>query len=79
MRKKTTPKKKVIPKKTSSKKTSYKKTSSKKITPKKKVTTQRRKEETVLTKIKNVFDDIKTLLPGESAVKEPDQYKSKIK
>lgn len=78
MRKKTTPKKKVIPKKTSSKKTSYKKTSSKKITPKKKVTTQRRKK-TVLTKIKNVFDDINTLLPGESALKEPDQYKSKIK
>ena len=76
MRKKTTPKNKVILKKTSSKKTSHKKTSSKKTTPKKKVATERRKEETVLTKIKNMFDDtaakIKTLLPEANNLKKPD-------
>lgn len=67
------------------KKTTPKKTSSKKKSPKKRkqVSKKRSKQETVLTKIRNVFDDatakIKaTLSPTENAIKEPEQRKSEI-
>jgi hypothetical protein len=68
------------------KKTTPKKTRSKKNIPKKKkqVSIKRRKEETLLTKVKNMVGGTaakirETFLPaGEDTAKEPDQRKSEI-
>lgn len=68
------------------KKTTPKKTSSKKNIPKRKkqVSIKRRKEETLLTKVKNLVGDTaakirETLLPaGEDTAKEPNQRKGEI-